>query len=330
LLVVAFLAYAAILAAGWLAMLRLLPTQLSITLAGHTVTAHSLHDHVNSAGLIFVLLPAALWLECMIVGWGNSSLRDLMFARTASTRTDLAVFLLGQGHVMDVMGRLMMLGASMLSGAWIHDRLSAMLGVAIGPPPLPAPLQVVLFFFVYTFFDYWTHRLDHTRYFWPIHRYHHAAQDFAVVTSSRTHPAAFTAVFVVNLPMAVLGAPADVMIYVNVLVVAIGFLIHSRIDSDWGWVGRWIVQSPISHRLHHKLDMSYPTGHFGMSPIWDRLFGTWGGEPSATLAIGVDTPYRHGWFVLRDLGRDYAHFWLGWLGRRNDGPRAYGISLKKR
>jgi sterol desaturase/sphingolipid hydroxylase (fatty acid hydroxylase superfamily) len=110
------------------------------------------------------------------------------------------------------------------------------------------------------------------------------------------------------------------MIYVNVLVVGIGFLIHSKIDSDWGWFGRWVIQSPNHHRLHHKLDMTHPTGHFSTAPIWARLVGTWYGGESATLPIGVDTPYRHGAFVARDMARDYLHFWIGLFGGRNDGP----------
>ena len=52
-------------------------------------------------------------------------------------------------------------------------------------------------------------------------------------------------------PVAVLGAPGEVMIYVNVLVVALGFIIHSKIEADWGWVSRWLVQSPTHHREHH-------------------------------------------------------------------------------
>lgn len=113
-----------------------------------------------------------------------------------------------------------------------------------------------------------------------------------------------------------LGAPQDVMIYVNVMVVSIGFLIHSRIESDWGWFGRWVIQSPASHRLHHKLDMSYPTGNFAMAPIWDRLFGTYNAKVDPHLVIGVDRAYRHGFWFLPDLFRDYGHFWKGLATRR--------------
>jgi sterol desaturase/sphingolipid hydroxylase (fatty acid hydroxylase superfamily) len=264
--------------AAWWALLGVVPTHVSLTLLGHTVETDSAHEHINNAALIFLLLPSALWIEAAVVGWSKSSARQLLISPTASLKTDLACFFLGQAHVLDLVGRLLMLGVSMISGAAIHAWLQSTVGLDLGPPSLPVPVLIPLYFLVYTFFDYWTHRLDHTRFFWPLHRYHHSAEDFGVITAGRQHPAAFTAIFVVNLPLAILGAPAEVMIYVNVLVVGIGFLIHSKIDADWGWVGRWVIQSPNHHRLHHKLDMSHPTGHFAVAPIWDRLFGTWYGD----------------------------------------------------
>lgn len=320
--VACFVAYVAVIAVGWWWALQLVPTHVELSLFGRTIATDSAHEHISNAALIALLLPSALWIECVCVGWTNSSARQMLLARTPSLNTDLACFVLGQAHVLDIVGRVLLIGASMISGGWIHDWLEAGTGLAIGPPPIPMPLQVLLFFFVYSFFDYWTHRLDHTPKFWPLHRYHHSARDFGVVTSVRQHPAAFTAIFVVNVPMAILGAPPEVMIYVNVLVVGIGFLIHSKIEADWGFVGRWLIQSPNHHRMHHKLDMSKPTGHFAMAPVWDRLFGTWYGAADPKIAIGVDTPYRHGLFIPRDMLRDYAHFWFGWLGGRNDGPQS--------
>jgi sterol desaturase/sphingolipid hydroxylase (fatty acid hydroxylase superfamily) len=322
--------YLAVLAAGWWTAQTLLPDTIPLCLAGRTLSVGAVHERLNNIALIFVLLPLALWVECMVVGWRRSSARQILLDRTPSVKSDLAVFILGQGYVIDILGRLMMLGASAISGGWIHDWLKAQTGFAVDPSGLPLALQITVFFFVYTFFDYWTHRMDHTPVLWPIHRYHHSARDFAVVTSTRTHAVHFTALFMVNLPLAILGAPPEVMLYVNVLVVSIGFLIHSKIESDWGVFGRWVIQSPNGHRLHHKLDMSYPTGHFGMAPIWDRLFGTWDEKNGAAVEIGVDTPYRHGWFVFADLFRDYGHLWLGLIGRRNDGPDAAGLNFERR
>jgi len=323
LLVAGFVVYAAAAGVAWWLALKLIPAELTLTILGKTLHTASVHDHLNNIFLVFLLLPTALWIECVAVGWEGSSLRQLLVARTPSLNTDLAVFILGQGHVLDIVGRVLMLGASMISGGWIRDAIATATGVNLGPPPVPFALQIPLYFAVYTFFDYWTHRTDHTKFMWPLHRYHHSAEDFGVVTSVRQHPVSFTAIFIVNLPLAVLGAPAEVMIYVNVLVVGIGFLIHSKIDADWGFVGDWLVQSPNHHRAHHKLDMSRPTGHFAIMPLWDRLFGTWyEDKPDPKLVIGVDTAYRHGLFVPRDMARDYYHFWIGWFGGKSDGPKA--------
>jgi sterol desaturase/sphingolipid hydroxylase (fatty acid hydroxylase superfamily) len=314
-IVAALAVYAGLLGLAWQAGYRLLPDSLTLRVAGHALHVSNVHDRIAGNALVmFFLLPTALWLECLFVGWDGSSLRSL-FRPTASIRTDIAFFLLGQAHMMDIVGKLMMLGASMISGLLLRDWLRATFGFEISVAFLPLALQIGLYFLVYTFFDYWTHRVDHTRYFWPLHRYHHAAHDFCVINATREHPAAFVSIFLINLPLAALGATPAVMIFVNVVTAALGFIIHSRIDSGFGWIGRYLIQSPNHHRLHHKLDMSHPTGHYSIAPVWDHLFGTWYGDADQSLVIGVDTPYRHGFWVGRDLVRDYWDFWRGFFRR---------------
>jgi sterol desaturase/sphingolipid hydroxylase (fatty acid hydroxylase superfamily) len=318
-IILGLVVYLASLFAAWWGLERYLPDQLHVTLLGHGLTLKEVHRRIVSDGLIFLLLPTVLMIECLVVGWAGSSARQLLLARKASNKTDLAIFVMGQGHLTDLAGRVLTLGASMLTGAWIHNALSAAAGfpLTLVPSSMPMPVQIAAYFAVYSFFDYWTHRLDHTRYFWPLHRYHHSADDFCVVTATRQHPAAFTGIFFINIPLAILGASPAAMIYVNVLVITLGFIIHSRIDSNFGWIGRWIIQSPNHHRLHHVLDISeQPTGHFAMAPVWDRLFGTWRGEADQSLAIGVDTAYRQGFWIVPDLARDYWHFLSGWFVRR--------------
>jgi sterol desaturase/sphingolipid hydroxylase (fatty acid hydroxylase superfamily) len=311
--------YGAAMAVGWCVLLRLTPDQVSLHVVGRTLALRDIHHRiVGNALLVFGLLPFALWVEYASVGWERSSIRALVAGRSPSMKTDLAIFVLGQAHVLDVAGRFLMLGASMISGLWLKNWLYARFGVAFDLTALPLVLQVVIYFFVYTFFDYWTHRVDHSYWFWPLHRYHHSAEEFCVLTSGRQHPVSFTSILIINVPLAVLGATPAVMIYVNVIVTGIGFLIHSQMQSDWGFIGRWVIQSPLHHRLHHKLDMSYPTGHFSMSPVWDRLFGTWSGKAEAGLAIGVSTRYRHGAWVVPDLARDYWDFWKSFVVRRVD------------
>ena len=311
-LALSLVAYLALLASGWWLVDRFVPTATTLHLFGHSHQVANLRQKIlTNLALALTVLPAALWIEMLHLGWRESSLRRILLARTPSMKTDLAVFVLGQAHVLDFVGKLMMLGVSMISGMWVHDWLKAQLGINFELSALPVAAQVLAYFYVYTFFDYWTHRFNHSHWFWPLHRYHHSAEEFYVVTADRQHPAAFTGILMINVPMAVLGASPQVMLWVNILVNVIGYLIHSRIDADWGWAGRWLVQSPNHHRLHHKLDMTHPTGHFSMAPVWDRLFATWYGDADQSLTIGVDTPYRHGAFIAPDLVRDYWHFWRG-------------------
>ena len=316
----AFAAYAALIVSLWWLVAIQLPDQLTLTLFGHALHLKNLRDKIlGNASLIAAILPAALWLECAAIGWEKSSARALL-RPTASMKTDLAYFLLDQAHVTGVIGRIMMLGASVISGVALRDWLAARTGLAIDPSGLPLWLQVAIYFHIYSFFDYWAHRLGHTRWFWPLHRYHHAAEEFCVVNGARLHPAGFVGIFLLNIPMPLLGASPEVMIWVNVLTIALGFVIHSRMESGFGWAGRWLVQSPLHHRLHHKLDMTTPTGFFSMTPLWDRLFGGWSETATPRVAIGVDTPYRHGLWLLPDLLRDYCDFWKGLVGRRTIYP----------
>jgi sterol desaturase/sphingolipid hydroxylase (fatty acid hydroxylase superfamily) len=254
-----------------------------------------------------------------VVGWKKSSCRALLNP-TASIRTDLAFLLLDQAHVTGLIGRVMMLGASVISGIALRDWLAAKTGFAIDPSALPLAVQVIVYFIAYSFFDYWAHRAGHTRLFWPLHRYHHAAEDFCVINGGRIHPAGFVGIFLLNVPIPLLGATPEAMIWVNVIVGALGFLIHSRIESGWGWIGRYLVQSPLHHRLHHKLDMREATGFFSMMPVWDHVFGGWSERRDAGIAIGVDTTYRHGFWLLPDMLRDYCDFWKGLVGRRTLSP----------
>lgn len=313
-------AYAALLAAAWFVLTRFVPDQMTLSLLGHMRVIAQVHDKLlGNAMLVLAILPSVLWLECALIGWEKSSARALL-KPSASAATDLSNFMLEQLHVTGLIGKLMMLGATLLSGEALRAWLAARTGFALDLSTLPLAVQVPLCFFAYTFFDYWAHRAGHTRLFWPLHRYHHAATEMVVINGGRTHPAGFLAIFFLNLPMPLLGAGAETMLWVNLAVTVLGFVIHSRLDSDFGWIGRFVIQSPRHHRLHHKLDMSRPTGFFGMAPIWDRLFGGWNRDNDAGVAIGVDTGYRHGFWILPDLLRDYRDFWLGLVGRRPYSP----------
>ncbi len=287
---------------------------LTVKLAGHLVGVHNVREKLFDSGLwLLVVLPFVLYLEALVVGWPKAALRRILFERNASIRMDIGCILADQAQLLRVAGRLMTFGLSAAAGIWIHDQIKRYTGLSIGLGALPYALQIGGYFLIYTFFDYWTHRLDHTKLFWPLHRYHHSTEDFCVITALRQHPAAFTPIVLINLPMAILGAPVDQMILINLIVTLIGLVIHSGIDSDFGWIGQYVIQSPVHHRLHHILDYKDGVGHYGLLPLWDRMFGTWMGDADQSLAIGVDTHYNQGFGFWKDIARDYIDFWSGWV-----------------
>ncbi|HUO23301.1 MAG TPA: sterol desaturase family protein [Caulobacteraceae bacterium] len=286
------------------------PNRLSLHLTGHSLVVSDLHQHIVRRGLeVLVLFPALFLVETALTGWRDSSLRHLIVQCSPSTRSDIACWVLTKTGAMHFMILGFSLGVALISGVWIHDRIAAFAGGMPSVATWPLWAQLPLLYLVYSFFDYWNHRLDHSNLFWPLHRFHHAADDFCILTAGRVHPALFTGIVSV-VPAVALGAAPDALIDLAILISIQRQVIHSRIDSNFGWIGRWVFQSPVHHRLHHVLDISVqPVGHFSLAPIWDHLFGTWRGEADQTLPIGVAAPYRHGAWLWPDLWRDYCDFW---------------------
>lgn len=287
-----------------------MPETLSFEFAGRRVDLHELPRKLLGSFLLTGLaLLAAFAADAALAGWRESSVRHLTRFST-SARSDLVMWLLDKFRFTRWILYAFTFGIGLISGEWLRHWVGRHTGVefTIGAWPLWAQLPVL--YLVYTYLDYWAHRVGHGRIFWPIHRFHHAATDFCIVTATRVHSADLAGVFIIGVPTAFMGPSGDALLALFVWITFLRAIIHSRIPSNWGWVGRWLVQSPLDHRMHHILDMSDGPGlNYSLLPLWDRLHGTWrpGGTP--TLAIGVtDREYRHGLWVMPDLVRDYVDF----------------------
>ena len=151
------------LAAAWVAISARLPDQMPLHLAGHAFTLKHVHDKILSTGsLLLLILPSAFWIECAVVGW-----KPIYPARPAGAhpilKTDIAFFLMEQLHLTGMIGKVLMLGLSIISGVALRDWLARRTGFAIDPTALPLWLQVIVYFYVYSFFDYWAHRMGRTK-----------------------------------------------------------------------------------------------------------------------------------------------------------------------
>ena len=101
----------------------------------------------------------------------------------------------------------------------------------------------------------------------------------------------FTAV-----PMAVLGAPVESYLLVGVVKQVVDHFQHSMVGWRYGWIGRWLIYSPVGHRIHHsKMEEHWDLNYGNIIPLWDRIFGTWYAGDQVNAEVDVtDNFYNQG------------------------------------
>jgi sterol desaturase/sphingolipid hydroxylase (fatty acid hydroxylase superfamily) len=267
----------------------------------------------------FGTLAAVYVLELLLVGWTRSSLKTLLAAR-ASVKLDLlsiAMTLLPHGRL----GYVLSIGL-----LYVIDSRSQQLRSLSLTHFLPTwGLQAACLVLFSSFIGYWMHRLEHTiPALWALHKFHHSADSMTILTSERrTQLAKGMEEFLLIVAGALLSAPiaarpaagSPAFLFVVVYLAYLNFqsfnsyLVHSNLNTGYGWIGRWLLVSPRMHRLHHAVSPSYHNKNFTFDlVIWDRLFGTYAACDAATAAdipLGLDdNPFNSRGTVAGPL-RDY-------------------------
>jgi sterol desaturase/sphingolipid hydroxylase (fatty acid hydroxylase superfamily) len=165
-----------------------------------------------------------------------------------------------------------------VGAAGVMSRLGLDEGLGLWPDESPLLVQILLVIVLGDLLEYWTHRASHSvATLWPLHAVHHSPVRLSTVKSGRHHFLYFLARGLIAwLPLMILGAPADIILWQVVALGATGFLAHANVDFRIpAWVQR-IVVTPAYHRLHHSLDSREGNSNFAVVlPLWDRLFGTY-------------------------------------------------------
>jgi sterol desaturase/sphingolipid hydroxylase (fatty acid hydroxylase superfamily) len=136
-------------------------------------------------------------------------------------------------------------------------------------------IQLLAVTVVFDFFSYWWHRAMHgSRLLWLVHRAHHSQTDLNPLTNYRVHLGEmFGRGLVLMFPAAVLGANAPAFAAAIWLQTGLNTLAHA--DLDWGFGGaRFLVVSPMHHRVHHADDARSQRNYGILLSAWDYLFGT--------------------------------------------------------
>jgi sterol desaturase/sphingolipid hydroxylase (fatty acid hydroxylase superfamily) len=202
------------------------------------------------------------------------------------------------------------------------------------------------------------HRLEHAiPVLWSLHQFHHSADRMSIFTAERrSQLMRGVEAALLLVPLALIAAPtagkpaasSPVFVLVGVYFAYAtflrinGYLCHSNLTTDYGWIGRWLLVSPRMHRLHHAAAPEYHDKNFSSDlVIWDRLFGTYASCDAATLPIvplGLDDNPFNSSSTVGGVLRDYfvttlTVFWRAlrtgikaWVPARLSRDRGLGAS----
>lgn len=160
------------------------------------------------------------------------------------------------------------------------------------PKEWPMWLQLVTFFIVLDFVQWFTHTLLHRyRFLWRFHQVHHSVKEMGFAAHLRYH-------WMENIlykplktfgVMVLFGFEPEQAYIIHFIAIIIGHFNHSNIKITWGPL-KYLINNPVMHLYHHAYTL--PKGkhgvNFGISlSIWDYIFKTnYIPEDSGTIEIG--------------------------------------------
>jgi sterol desaturase/sphingolipid hydroxylase (fatty acid hydroxylase superfamily) len=212
---------------------------------------------------------------------------------------------IGHGILLTSVGRPIGSNLSILALAWLagiaSDRFDG--DLAIWPTAWPFLLQLCLGLGIYSFFDYWKHRAYHAiDWLWWIHAIHHDTRQMHVLKAGRLHLLEGTIRFIiVTTPLLLLGAPADVFVWIGLWMNFEGNLNHSNLNQRFPSWFHYFIPTVQVHHIHHARERRLQDSNFsGVTSLWDVLFGTFSHpDQNEVQAFGIEHDPVPGNFFLQ-------------------------------
>jgi sterol desaturase/sphingolipid hydroxylase (fatty acid hydroxylase superfamily) len=157
---------------------------------------------------------------------------------------------------------------------------------------LPMWLQLVVFFIILDFVQWFTHIMLHKfSFLWQFHKVHHSVKEMGFAAHLRYHwmenilykPLKTFGVMILG------GFEPEQAFIVHFFAIAIGHLNHANIKITWGPL-KYIFNNPVMHLYHHAYVL--PEGKYGINygislSLWDYIFKTnYIPEDSGTIELG--------------------------------------------
>ncbi len=206
-------------------------------------------------------IPGFILLILVEIVWGK-------FRHTAKfePRDTAASLTMGLGKVVAGIGSGLVIGAASL---WLYQYRIFEIGYTWW--------AFVTLLFLDDFCYYWFHRLSHERrWLWASHIVHHSSQHYNLSTALRqTWTGLISGGWLIWLPLALLGFPPPMIIFMQGISLVYQFWIHTEaIDRMWAPI-EWFFNTPSHHRVHHATNVKYLDRNYaGILIIWDKMFGT--------------------------------------------------------
>ncbi len=142
----------------------------------------------------------------------------------------------------------------------------------------PAIKAIVIILLIDLWMYIW-HRLNHEMPFlWRFHSVHHSDPTLDVTSSWRFHFLEIVFSELLRLPLFMLmGAGIEHILIYSLLMTPVIEFHHSNlsIPPTLDRLVRFIIPSPMMHRLHHSMQRKEHNTNYGsMLSLWDRLFGS--------------------------------------------------------
>lgn len=160
------------------------------------------------------------------------------------------------------------------------------------PSGWPMWTQLLLFFVVLDFVQWFTHTLLHKYAFlWQFHKVHHSVKEMGFAAHLRYH-------WMENIlykplktfgVMILFGFEPEQAYIVHFIAISIGHINHANIKVTWGPL-KYVFNNPVMHLYHHAYHL--PEGKFGVNfgislSLWDYIFKTdYIPEDSGTIELG--------------------------------------------
>lgn len=222
---------------------------------------------------IGVFLFAAL-IEICTIGWKKSSLNRIMFKRSNSTNGDLWCWIMSILNIYDLFVIIFSFGFFYV--------VTSIMFYNIGEYNLinlihSTTLQLIIIFILSDIKHYFWHWFMHKNPFWELHKYHHSANELNLITTTRGH---FIEKGILTVFDAVLfllfGLDVEYYVIIAFAREFYSYLLHSGLNWRLGWFGKYVLISPVDHRIHHSKSKDHFDKNFGTFFIWwDKIFGTY-------------------------------------------------------